>query len=145
MAAADKTTQILTSTVTQTDAAGSATPVTVVITRASDGPVKTPSLMTFFTPPADCTDGKWTSSTTLSGTLICTRSYTSSCFPPSFTALQYVGVYSPGACPYGYSIGDPWIDTRTPGITSRVCCPGQVRITSATPITSLILCRCTAA
>jgi hypothetical protein len=140
----DATTELLTSVVTQspTNPAESATPVTVIVTTTSDRPVETPSLTTFFTPPADCTDGKWTSSQTSFGTLTCTRAYTSSCFPPSFTDLRYVGVYSPGACPYGYNIGDAYIDTRLAGTTSRVCCPGQVCTKLAHSSTPLTNCRC---
>jgi hypothetical protein len=138
MTSDEPSTEVLTSIVTQTptNAAESASPITVVITRTAGSSVQTPSLMTFFTPPADCTDGKWTASQTSFGTLTCTRAYTSSCFPPSFTDLQYVGVYSPGACPYGYNVGDAYIDTRRAGVTSRVCCPGQVGIRSPSNRTS---------
>jgi hypothetical protein len=134
MASDEPSTEVLTSVVTQTptNAAESTAPVTVVITRTSDSPVETPSLMTFFTPPADCTDGMWTSSAVSFGTLICTRGYTSSCFPPSFLDLQFVAVFSPGACPYGYNVGDKYIDISRAGTTSRMCCPGQVSIKSAT-------------
>jgi hypothetical protein len=136
MTSNEPTTQVPTSVVTQTptNAAESTAPATVFITRTSDSPVETPSLMTFFTPPADCTDGLWTSSAVSFGTLICTRGYTSSCFPSSFLNLQFVAVFSPGVCPYGYNVGDTYIDTRRAGITSRMCCPGQVSIKFATAI-----------
>lgn len=62
-------------------------------------------LTTYFTPPVECMDGLYTSSTRSFGTMTCTKAFTSSCFPSRFNTTKSGAVYSPGVCPHGYNIG----------------------------------------
>jgi hypothetical protein len=79
-------------------------------------------LTTLFTPPSDCLGRTWTSNTSAYGALVCTRAYTSSCFPSGFAKEQNV-IYSPGVCPQGYNPGAMFSTPTSPMVTSCVCCP----------------------
>lgn len=85
-----------------------------------------PQLTTYFTPPAECLDGPYTSHARPFGTLLCTKAHTGSCFPPSFIRVMSRGAYSRGVCPHGYNVGDAFAVPAAASVTSGVCCPRYV-------------------
>lgn len=85
-------------------------------------------LTTIFTPARKCYHGNlWTSSASTQGTITCTSSLASDCYPEFYYEINAVlkdlpGLYSPGVCPSGYDVGGNW---TAKGYNARtyICCP----------------------
>ncbi|KAF2721106.1 hypothetical protein K431DRAFT_346608 [Polychaeton citri CBS 116435] len=96
------------------------------------------ALTTVFTPPADCIS-KWTYEPEIwnsepGGLLLQNEAYVSqdkTCFPSSFNnwgrAPSFIQLFSPGACPSGYSTVSNGISGAT---TTAVCCPNKFSYTA---------------
>ncbi|KAK4893299.1 hypothetical protein LTR27_008422 [Elasticomyces elasticus] len=78
-------------------------------------------LTTVFSPAPTCTDGPWTSVNSTQGTITCTRSLASNCYPSNFDANASV-LYSPGVCPSQYTAAASWT-TDGSNATTSACCP----------------------